>query len=518
MKISRLRFNLISLLCIIAINAAFAIEFQQQNASGPLPIIASNLLFLALFAAARRIILRRDHQFLSLQRRYERLQIISEDREVEERILEILSEVSEEFLEKMQLGPLLDRMSHAVHEILHVDVSVIEVHAEPGDEGMRLLHGISDIFFSPGFYADVNSGKSLLVNNLQDNEHEEPLRRQGVASMLVAPMRLHERTIGLIGAFSKTERAFTGRELRQLHNFANHAALLVETTQLLHSVRRLSVKGATGTISSLRHLKEHLSYERQLSEREMEVARKIQSDLLPGVIPRIRHLTLEGESMPAKEVGGDYYDIIDLGGGRWGIAIADVSGKGVPAALVMVMTRTLLRALARQSASPAAVLAAINTDLYNETDPAVFVSMLYGVWDPQSRTFTYSNAGHEPPILVRGSEAQFLQCGGVALGVMQQVSDILEDTRLTLGAQDSLFLYTDGATEARNAQGMMFGTDRLCEAMKLAARSGGGRSVPIVLKTLGKFVGPATQHDDITMVCLSAAQEEVIASGKVRPE
>lgn len=500
--------NLICVVCIIAINASFVVQ-SSRGTPMPfvvrfLPVAASNLLFLAMFLSMRTIIRRRRQQYEHLERRFQSLQMISEDREAEGRILETLSDVSVEFMEKMELGPLLGRVSQAIHEILRVDISIIEVFPESGDEAMRFLRGAEGLAFSEEFYRDtIYLGKSLLMNKLSNDPQYESLTSQGIESIIVAPLRLHGRTIGMIGACTKQQRGFTSRDLRQLYIFACHAALLVETTQLLRSVRRISVKDDSG---DLRHLKERLHYDRQLREREMEVARGIQMGLLPRSLPRIEHVAIEGESQPAKEVGGDYYDVLELGDGRWGIAIADVSGKGVPAALVMVMTRTLLHALARTSRSPAAVLTAINADLYKETDPSVFVSMLYGIWDANSRTFIYANAGHEPPILTQRGALMSLPSGGVALGVVENAADVLDDTPLRLGENDSLFLFTDGATEARNEQGAMFGIERLAEAIKGVQGSGRG-AVRTVLESIKQFAGNADQHDDITVVCVTGSDE-----------
>ncbi|HUW30256.1 MAG TPA: GAF domain-containing SpoIIE family protein phosphatase [Planctomycetota bacterium] len=505
--------NLVCLACIVAINAAFVVHSRQGSEGAIvrlLPIVSSNLFFLAMFLTLRSALTRVRSRYQHLERRYQSLQMITEDREVEERILETLSDVSVEFLEKMELEPLLERVSQAIHEILRVDISVIEVFVESGGEAMRFLRGRDELTFGDEFYREiVDGGKSLLVNKLSGDKRYDSLTAQGIEAIIVAPLQLHGRTIGLMAAAEGSDsiggrRRFTSRDLRQLHTFACHAALLIETTQLLRSVRRLSLKDESG---DLRDLKERLGHERELQEREMEVARNIQMGLLPRVIPRIGNLVLEGESLPAKDVGGDYYDVLDLGGGKWGIAIADVSGKGVPAALVMVMTRTLLHAAARTSASPANVLGIINAHLYQETDPSVFVSMLYGIWDSGACTFAYANAGHEPPILIRGNAVMSLPNAGVALGAMEHVAGIIEDRTLKLTDDDRLFLFTDGATEAKNERGEMLGSERLLDAFKAATAGNKSHHSAAVLDAIRSFAGNAQQHDDITLVCLNVTRE-----------
>ncbi|NQT20295.1 MAG: SpoIIE family protein phosphatase [Planctomycetes bacterium] len=505
MKITHRKLNIIFFVCLLAINGAFFIASDRIDSGGTvaysLPIVACNAAFAVMYAAAKTLAARRSLTLQKSERRYETLHMVSEDQQVEARILETISEVSVEFLEKMQLRPLLERISEAVHDLLGVDISVVEVIPQSGEESVTFVRGASEVALGDEVYNEVvHKGKSLLINNLSRYPQYAKLEQQGVRSVIVAPLMLHGRSIGLIGACTRTHRGFTSRHLRLLYSFAHHSALLVGTTQLLHSVGKLSVK-ESDSLADLQDLKDRLSYEHALQEREMEVARRIQNDLLPGAMPRIAGLSLEGDSLPAKEVGGDYYDVLDLGEGRWGIAIGDVSGKGVPAALVMVMTRTLLHSLAHYSNSPAEILAAMNSTLYHETDPSVFVSMLYGIWNTHSATFTYSNAGHEPPILETSDGPQSFPAGGVALGAMEKVDDVLTDLSLMLGNGDCLLLYTDGATEARNSQREMFGLERLQHTFEKAAVRN-GRVIPTVLRSIRTFAQDAAQHDDITMISM----------------
>jgi len=491
-------------LALLSVAALAACNLSLAAGASAAAVIACNLVLVAVLAAAWRALTAREHRLQQIERRYQSLRMVAEDQEVEARILEVLSQISVEFLSKMQLRPLLERISEAIHDVLEVDVSVIEVLPEAGGQPVRLLRGGTDLAFGRDCYNEVVfKGKSLLVNNLANYPHYVTLGSQSVRSMILAPLTLHNRAIGLIGACTATQRGFTSRHLRQLYSFANHAALLIETTRLLRSVQKLSVKQPADGIEDLKDLAEHLRAERQVEDREMEVARRIQTALLPRTVPMIPGAAVEGASSPAREVGGDYYDFLDLGGGRWGIAIADVSGKGVPAALVMVMTRTLLHALARASELPAEVLTALNADLYKETDPSVFVSMLYGIWDGRTRTFTYSNAGHEPPILVQKGAARALPTGGVALGAIEHAGGVLENQILTLDAGDSLLLFTDGATEARNASREMFGAERLQQAYAEAAARPAGRVVS-VLARIREFTGTSPQHDDITFISFVA--------------
>jgi len=493
--------------CIVGVNIAFATTFTRQGAgranglARAAPVAAVNLLFFGALLVVKTALDSLRRKLQRAERRCQALEMISEDQQVEAQILGTISELSNDFLEKMEIGPLLDRMSDAVHDLLHVDVSVVDLFPGSDEEGMRFVRGADELDLGGPVYEEVvGNGKSVLINNLARYPRYRRLTEQGIRSVILAPLTLHQRTIGLLGAGSRTHRNFTSRDLSQLFSFANHAALMVETTQLLHSVRQLSTRDGA-VVGDLRGLKEYLSYERRLQEREMEVARKIQTDLLPRNLPAIGRLQIEASSLPAKEVGGDYYDVLDLGGGRWGVAIGDVSGKGVPAALVMVMTRTLLHGLALSSGSPSHILATMNTTLYNDTDPSVFVTMLYGVWDSAAGTFTYSNAGHEPPILMESGRCRSLPTGGVALGAMSDVADVLQDQTIRLNPGESLLLYTDGATEAMNDRRDMFGLNRLQDTFKRAARRSGA-VLPCILRSIEEFADGTSRHDDITMICM----------------
>lgn len=507
MKQTNRTIYILLILCIVAVNVTCAIGLRGRGATPAgraglaLPLAATNLLLVTTFIVVKATLDSRRRHHQRLERRCQTVEMISEDQQVEAQILGTISDLSNDFLDKMEIGPLLDQMSDAVHHLLQVDISVIHLLPGSAEEGLRFVRGAAALDLgTPAYDEVIGNGKSVLINNLARYPQYSRLTEQGVRSVILAPLTLHKRTIGLLCAASKTNRNFTSRDLRQLFSFANHAALMIETTQLLHSVRQLSTRDGA-TVGDLRGLKEYLSYERRLQEREMEVARRIQVGLLPRDLPAVNLLEVEGSSLPAKEVGGDYYDVLDLGGGRWGVAIGDVSGKGVPAALVMVMTRTLLHGLASSAASPSSILAGMNATLYHETDPSVFVSMLYGVWDSRAGAFTYSNAGHEPPILLEGGRCRSLPTGGVALGAMEEVADVLHDETVPLGTGAALLLYTDGATEAMNARREMFGVKRLRQALEHAA-GGNHAMLPPILRKIEAFADGTSRHDDITMVCM----------------
>ena len=453
--------------------------------------------------------LRRRH--FRLQGRLESLQIVSDQRDLGTRVLEVLSELSTSFLEKMELTPLFDRMSDAVREILHVDVVAIELlPGEAEEEQVRFLKGTGDLELDPQLYNDVAfRGKSVLVNNIAEHPRYAALHDQGLTAMVLAPFHLRRRIIGFIGAFQRRARDFTSQELTTLSTFAAHAGLIIESARLLQAVRRLSLDNGGADVSDLRDLKTRLAFERELADREMDVARRIQTGLLPHALPRLQGIELEAVSRPAKEVGGDYYDILDLGDDRWGIAIADVSGKGVPAALVMVMSRTLLRAAGRVLAGPKEVLQHLNRILFRETDPEIYVSMFYAVWDRRAGTLTYASAGHIPPLhyRARSRACESLHRGGIALGADEKGGDTIQQHVWKGEPDDVLLLFTDGATDADNADGAAFGSERLQAAVSRQAAS--RRILPGIVSRIDDFCQGRPQRDDITLVTLRRTPDKL---------
>ena len=236
--------------------------------------------------------------------------------------------------------------------------------------------------------------------------------------------------------------------------------------------------------------------------RELALAGQIQANFLPDNLPDVPGWQLAALLEPARETSGDYYDVIPLPSGRLGIVIADVADKGMGAALFMALSRTLIRTYAiEHEAQPGLVLAAANHRILTDTRAGLFVTVFYGVLDPTSGELTYSNAGHNPPYLLSaqdGNVIQELDRTGVPLGILDGGTWQQGTARINSG--DVLLLYTDGITEAQNAQEAFFDEDRLREIV----RGGLGRSAQDiqedVIEQVGAFVGEAPQSDDITLL------------------
>ena len=255
--------------------------------------------------------------------------------------------------------------------------------------------------------------------------------------------------------------------------------------------------GETGSL--LENLAQEMR-ERERVEQELRVARSIQQASLPKELPKLEGWEIAPFYQPAREVGGDFYDVLELKDGRLGI-VGDATSKGVPAALVMASARSMLRAIAQASNSPGDVLRRVNNPLVTDIPPNMFVTCFYGVLEPSSGSLTYANAGHDLPYLRRsgGGDAEELRARGMPLGLMPGMS--YEEGEVSLREGNCLLFYSDGLVEAHGPKGEMFGFPRL---RALVAEHGEERSLSdLLLEELYSFVGEGwEQEDDITLLTL----------------
>ena len=264
---------------------------------------------------------------------------------------------------------------------------------------------------------------------------------------------------------------------------------------------------------TLRHLlewREALSSRDQLValQNELNIASQMQQSILPTQFPRGPDFQVYASMTPARNVGGDFYDIVHLEDNRIGVAIADVSDKGVPAALYMMSSRTLLKGAAIGCESPSQVLDEVNSLLQDDSDTGMFVTLFYGIYDPATNEFTYANGGHNPPLIVHadGSSTVLAMTGGVALGVVPSIQ--YEQTTVAVSPGDTILLYTDGITDATNEEGEFFGLERLQATFAGNPPRDSRAANDAVFEALQNFVGDAAQADDIT--CLALSRSELV--------
>jgi sigma-B regulation protein RsbU (phosphoserine phosphatase) len=245
-----------------------------------------------------------------------------------------------------------------------------------------------------------------------------------------------------------------------------------------------------------------LRIEKERQDRDLVIARGIQQGLLPKAAPRIEGFEIAGESRSCLQVGGDYYDFVPLSGNRLGVVIADVSGKGTPASLMMASVHAWLRALAGTE-SAALILERLNRFVYASTETSRYVTLFYGELDPARRRLVYVNAGHVPPFVLRaGGREERLRCGGPVLGLLDEVT--LEPGELVLEPGDLLVAVTDGVTEAMDPAGLEFGDERVRQTLGAEPGQGAAATLRALVGAVDRWAGPAGCSDDLTAVILKA--------------
>jgi len=249
---------------------------------------------------------------------------------------------------------------------------------------------------------------------------------------------------------------------------------------------------------------EQEAHARERIEQELHVARRIQQASLPESVPALEGWEISPRYRPAREVGGDFFDFLELEDGRLGLVVGDATGKGVPAALVMSTTCGMLRAVAQSSESPGEVLERVNEALSTRIPASMFVTCFYGVLDPKNGNFAYANAGHDLPYVRRGGDADELRARGMPLGLMPGMNYEEKETILQTG--EAALFYSDGLVEAHNPEGEMFGFPRL-QAL-VAEHAEGDALVDFLMEELYSFAGERwEQEDDITLVTLRRAPQ-----------
>jgi sigma-B regulation protein RsbU (phosphoserine phosphatase) len=238
---------------------------------------------------------------------------------------------------------------------------------------------------------------------------------------------------------------------------------------------------------------------------EMRVARNIQQGLFPRQCPQVKGYTLAARCQPARETGGDFYDFIEFSDGHLGIVIADVAGKGMPAALLMANARSTWRAEARNGHSPAETLHCVNRSLCHDINSNAFVTLLYAVLDPITHRLCLASAGHPLPLLHKDSGLREIEVYGLPLGLQPDIT--YDEVQVSLTPGDTVLLYTDGVTEAVNSSRELFGFERLTAFVQREGHHTAKILVEHALSAACAFSGQAGQADDITVMVLKAHRE-----------
>lgn len=332
----------------------------------------------------------------------------------------------------------------------------------------------------------MRSQEPLLVNDLQwsDTTSWSPpwIESEGFRGHAVVPLVVEDRSIGALVVNNRFPRLLTDDELRLLGLMANQAAIAIETSRLQR-----------GELELLRR------------DEELAIGRKMQRSLMPTVYPQLEDYEFAVSYEAALQVGGDFYDFCwpSGEGDKLGLIIGDVSGKGVPAALFMAMSRTNIRSAALSGRSPSEALKRANELILNDSQADVFLSAIYAMLDPETGRLTYANGGHNRPLFIKAAtgEIQELSARGIILGQFEEVD--LEEASIEFSPGDTMILYTDGVTEAINADEQPFGEDRLKAILASNAGANAEEIVAAITEAVVSFVGSEPQADDFTILAVA---------------
>jgi serine phosphatase RsbU (regulator of sigma subunit) len=327
--------------------------------------------------------------------------------------------------------------------------------------------------------------------------HSPALKAMKAAQIkVVVPLVSQGELIGLLNLGARlSQQEYSADDRKLLNDLATQTAPAVQVAQLVRQ-------------------QQQQAQERERIEQELRVARLIQQTLLPKHVPDVAGYQLAAYYQPAREVGGDFYDFLELDEDHLGLVVGDVTDKGVPAAIVMATTRTMLRASAQRLDSPGEVLKRVNDVIVRDIPPNMFITCLYAILDLKSGLLRYANAGHDLPYRRRstshgagggaGGGAEELRATGMPLGLLPGMS--YEEKEIILQRGDTVLFYSDGLVEAHDPHREMFGFPRL-QGLVGAHRSDGPAMVNFLLSELGRFTGQEwEQEDDITLVTLDRSE------------
>ncbi len=406
---------------------------------------------------------------------------LAQDHARQVRELGLLNDISTKISAHLDLDELLDDIVDSFLALVPADATgIFLIDRDTGRLRKETLRGYEEsdiddvrLKLGKGILGWVaTTGEGIIVPDVSKDDRYVPARVI-TRSEMAAPLRYEGRVIGVFNLESDRLDAFRPRDFELLLMFSNHAAI--------------SIMNA--------HLHAEASAKQRLEE-QLSVARDIHTRLLPREAPAIPGHVLVGRNIPSSAVGGDYFDFLPLPGGRWGILVADVSGNGIPAGLIMAGFRSEVRACMRREDDPRKVLAEVNEVLARELEAEHFVTAFLGIYSPESGTLVYSSAGHEPGLLVRadGSVEQLTE-GGLLLGVFPEA--VYGRAMVHLGLGDRLLLYTDGFSDGSDSWGDRLGIEGILRLLAEATAEG----VPVsefpdgLRARAGRSAGPgATQE------------------------
>ncbi len=384
---------------------------------------------------------------------------------------QLLSELATKVRTMVETGPLLQTVAERVSDSLHIPRVAV------------LLNGGNtfEIAYALGY------GAVPSITIPADTPDIEKAAKEQLEAEVVLPLSLNEKILGILSLGpKKSEAPYSRADLRLLGSVATQTGLALENSRLTAAVAAEVAQ-------------------RERMNRELEIAREVQERLFPQDLPPFSGIDYAGACRPALGVGGDYYDFIPLSETEIGIAIGDVSGKGIPAALLMASLRASLRGQTiRRETDLSILMANVNKLLFEGSTSNRYATFFYAEYNVVSRRFTYVNAGHNPPMIFRkGGHVIHLETGGPVVGLLPSFP--YAQSTIGLSAGDTLVAFTDGISEAMNSSNEEWGDDRLIECVKTSTSLNAQQTISHIMAGADAFTAGAKQHDDMTIVVMKIA-------------
>jgi len=406
------------------------------------------------------------------------------------RILLLLNEIARELTSILNLDELFGRIAELLQRLIDFQIFSILLLDSSGE---KLQHRFS-LRFNENVHVkhEIPLGRGLVGQAAQTRQailvpdvSKDPRYIEGNAetrSELTVPLIYKDKVIGVLDLEHTRRGFFTDDHRRTMTTLAAQVAIAIENARLYEEIAR---------------------QERRL-ERDLALARELQTRLLPQVLPQIEHLELAAKFTPARAIGGDLYDFIPYSLSRLGIVIGDVSGKGAPAAIYAALVSGILRSHAPIEPGPAEMLSAVNLSLAERRIEAQFVSLIYAVWDDQHRTLVVANSGLPRPVLVHDGKNSVIEATGLPLGLFDDAS--YDEFRFKMKPGDMFVFFSDGILDARNRKGELFGRGRVEQIIEECA----GRSADAVVDSLFKAVAEHSAgvetFDDQTVLAIKVKE------------
>ncbi len=394
----------------------------------------------------------------------------------------------------------MDDLDRLVAELEVVNLNSGEILFQEGDPGEHLyivVKGELEILMAP------NTANELILNIIHEGEYigEMSLIQPGGHRTASARAR------GDVVTLSMSRTQF--KDLLKRHPHLANAMVRV-LSQRLDNTNVATFRDLTEKNRQLQKAYDELKaaqaqlIEKERLERELEVAADIQMSILPSILPVHEKYDFGGRILPARQVGGDFYDVFDLGNNKFGVLIGDVADKGVPSAIFMARAHALIIAEADSATNPGEVLRMANKHITRLEKSTQFVTALYGVLDTETGNFAYARAGHEPPLMLHpdGIVERLPHQPGMALGLWENI--MLDEYTVKLERDSLLVMFTDGMTDCRNPKGEPFGLERIKETMVSLKENFAQSGCNLLFDTLMKFQNGSKQDDDVTLVAIHA--------------